>query len=646
MRGKSCLLLVALSAAFPSLAVEFRTGCVPTDGLRSIATTNVSNAVIIKGSSAAFIYCGKVNSYQGDTFLWMGMPTNFCTDATIKFPVASGRGGTMQYANLDIWSIGFMPSIPATLDRVYSDSWITYDDTTPTFPKTDGSGYYYLNGHEPVKIMDDAVVSNTTIAGSAHLSFNPPGLMTEIGKAFNRGAQTNAYLFLRFNPDNFPCGTGNSFWPTGYTTADMDADATCRALHVLFSAPDGVPVPSSRLSAEEQASDRYVKSVVGWVQYRDSDGASGFSYPAYCGVKNGVTRDLIFTFDAPAYSVTNGWLTVNALPPFTGTIPAGAKVTLTLLGFVDAPAANEDLLVTDAMLEGHEPIVLQEFMPISGITAGRELFTDVFGQRSLLRALNARAKSAYVDEKKTPAQRTGRKAVLRISVDAATAGAEDWGFSIGSVTTPGVEAFFECVEYRETIALFTNGDFEDGLEGWTVKNATYTENQIAVVEDPEDSSNHCLRFQNVDTPTATLEVNQTYGDDALVQKLRNWPYWVTYRIYVPTDHPIVRRGAFTEYGYMYIYGKNESNRDIVCGDGRMVDNTTANGRWVPTVGAYKYFGNAAQMHYNFKAILQFVCSNAVDVNQGDTFYIDDFAVNFEDFFEIPPEPSGMRLIIR
>ena len=52
------------------------------------------------------------------------------------------------------------------------------------------------------------------------------------------------------------------------------------------------------------------------------------------------------------------------------------------------------------------------------------------------------------------------------------------------------------------------------------------------------------------------------------------------------------------------------------------------------------------MRHNFKALIQFVCSNEVDVNRGDTFYVDDFAVNFEDFFEIPPEPSGMRLIIR
>ncbi len=167
-----------------------------------------------------------------------------------------------------------------------------------------------------------------------------------------------------------------------------------------------------------------------------------------------------------------------------------------------------------------------------------------------------------------------------------------------------------------------------------------------MVEDPLDSSNHCLRFQNVDTPTATLEVNQAYGDDALVQKLKTMPYWTTYRMYMPVDHPLTRRSGFTEYGYMYIYGKDKSNRDIVCGDGRIVDYDSAKGRWVDCKGAFKYFNNSGQMHREFKVIIQFVCSNPQDVDQGDMFYIDDFAVNFEDFYEIPPEPSGMRLIIR
>ena len=640
-------LVVAIAAAGSTSAAEFSTDCWPADGLRYLSTTNICNAVSLPGKAAEFMYLGKVNTYQGDYFLWVGMPTNFFTGATIVLPIAAGRGGTMKFANLDIWSIGYISALPTALDRKYSDAWQTYDDTTPTFPKTDGSGYYYLNGHEPMKILDDAVASNTTIAAKTTLNFNVPALITEIGKAFNRGAATNGYMFLRFNPDNFPChDSGNSFFPSGYSTAAAEEDPTKKASHIVFSAPDDVPAPLSRLTAEEQASDRYVRSSVDWVQYRDSDGAAGFSYPAYCGVKDGKTRDLIFTFDAPAYSVTNGWLTVNALPPFAGTVPAGAKVSLSLLGFVDAPAANEDLLVTDAMLEGQEPVLLQEYMPVGGITAGRELFTDVFGQRILLRALNARAKSAYVNEKKKADQRTGRKAVLRISVDAETAGAEDWGFSIGSVATPRFEAFFECVEYRENVVLLVNRGFENGLEGWTIKNTSYTENQIAVVEDPLDSSNHCLRFQNIDTPTATLEVNQIYGDDALVQKLKTMPYWTTYRLYMPTDHPITKRSGLTEYGYMYIYGKDASNRDIVCGDGRIVDYDSAKGSWINCKGSFKYFNNSEQMHYQFKVIIQFICTNPQDVNQGDMFYIDDFAVNFEDFYEIPPEPSGMRLIIR
>ena len=648
--NKMALLLVAaIAAAGSASAAEFSTFCTPSYGLRTLGTMAISNHLFKPSGTLGFVYIGIVNSSFGDTFLWAGLPSGVCTNATIVMPIASGRGGKMRDANLDVWSMGFMESVPTGSISTDTDTWQTYDDTTPAYAKSDGT-YYYLNDHAPVKVLDDVVVSNTTVSGGATLRFEAIDLLTQIGMAFNRGALTNNYLLLRFNPDHeLYAGTGNSFWPTGYSTdtaAAADPAGSKPAMHIVFSAPDDVPAPSSRLSADEQASDRYVRSAVDWVQYRDSDGAAGFSYPAYCGVKDGKTRDLIFTFDAPAYSVTNGWLTVNALPPFAGTVPAGAKVSLSLLGFVDAPSAGEDLLVTDAMLEGQEPVLLQEYMPVGGITAGRELFTDVFGQRILLRALNARAKSAYVNEKKKADQRTGRKAVLRISVDAETAGAEDWGFSIGSVATPRFEAFFECVEYRENVVLLVNRGFENGLEGWTIKNTSYTENQIAVVEDPLDSSNHCLRFQNIDTPTATLEVNQIYGDDALVQKLKTMPYWTTYRLYMPTDHPITKRSGLTEYGYMYIYGKDASNRDIVCGDGRIVDYDSAKGSWINCKGSFKYFNNSEQMHYQFKVIIQFICTNPQDVNQGDMFYIDDFAVNFEDFYEIPPEPSGMRLIIR
>ena len=174
------------------------------------------------------------------------------------------------------------------------------------------------------------------------------------------------------------------------------------------------------------------------MQYRDSDGAAGFSYPAYCGVKDGKTRDLIFTFNAPEYTVTNAWLTLNALPPFTGTIPSGASVKLSLLGFVDAPAANTDLLVTDAMLEGQEEVVLQENVLLYGIAYGTSLLSEGLGQRNLIRALNARAKAAALANDGSAA---GKKAVLRLSVTS-RGGEDDWGFSIGSVATPGVEAFF------------------------------------------------------------------------------------------------------------------------------------------------------------------------------------------------------------
>ena len=641
-------LVAAIAAVGSAFAAEFSTFCTPSYGLRTLGTMAISNHLFKPSGTLGFVYIGIVNSSFGDTFLWAGLPSGVCTNATIVMPIASGRGGKMRDANLDVWSMGFVESVPTGTISTDTDTWQTYDDTTPAYAKSDGT-YYYLNDHAPVKVLDDVVVSNTTVSGGATLRFEAIDLLTQIGMAFNRGALTNNYLLLRFNPDHeLYAGTGNSFWPTGYSTdtaAAADPAGSKPAMHIVFSAPDDVPAPSSRLAADEQASDRYVRSSVDWVQYRDSDGAAGFSYPAYCGVKDGKTRDLIFTFDAPAYSVTNGWLTVNALPPFAGTVPAGAKVSLSLLGFVDAPAANEDLLVTDAMLEGQEPVLLQEYLPIGGITAGRELFTDVFGQRSLLRAINARAKQAYIDEAKAPEQRTRRKAVLRLSVTSPDE-SEDWGFSVGSVATPGFEAFFECVEYRETITLFVNGDFENGMEGWTVTTKEYTENQISVVEDPVDPSNHCLRFQNVDTPTKMFEVAQTYGDDALVQKLKNLPYRQDYRVFVPTDHPIVKRGSgLTEYGYMYIYGKNSAGRDLICGHARPADHYTAKGSWVVS-STYKRFENADSMARDFKALLQFVCYDEIDVNKGDMYYIDDFALVFEDFYEIPPEPSGMRLIIR
>ena len=129
--------------------------------------------------------------------------------------------------------------------------------------------------------------------------------MTQIGLFFNRGATRNDFMMMRFNPDKLEMSGEIRF--SGYSTEQVAISnrlegTNLAAMHVRYSAPDNVPSPNPQLSAEEQACETYIRSTVNWVQYRDSDGTSGFSYPAYCGVKDGKTRSLFYDRRAGLYA--------------------------------------------------------------------------------------------------------------------------------------------------------------------------------------------------------------------------------------------------------------------------------------------------------------------------------------------------------
>lgn len=634
----AAMLAVAAMLCAPCFAGTFSTFCTPGQSVLNTNTLAFANGLSV-GGDGQYTGVGIQNGYNVNSFLWIGMPTNFFTGATLVCPVA--LRGTMKNAAMDIWWIGTMPSVSSP-GNSYSISWHAYDDTTPARPMSNGS-CYLLNGRMPVKVVNDAIPMNTYVNwGSEQYigtkDFSSEILNTQIGMAFNRGATTDDYMLLRLNPDALHAA--GEFRFSGYSTAKVESGDATSAIHIDFDTVAGVTAPAPRLSAEERASDWYVRSTVDWVQYRDSDGAAGFSYPAYCGVKDGKTRDLIFTFNAPEYTVTNAWLTLNALPPFTGTIPSGASVKLSLLGFVDAPAANTDLVVTDAMLEGQEEVVLQENVLLYGIASGTSLLSEGLGQRNLIRALNARAKAAALANDGSV---SGKKAVMRLSVTSADL-SSDWGFSIGSVATPGVEAFFECIEYRKWIYLFSNTDFEDGMTGWTVSNKTYTENQISVVEDPTDPSNHCLRFCNTDTPTGTLEVMQIQSGSSFVESLRGRPYKVDFRIYTPSDHPITKKtSSLTEFGW-WIFGSYRNSKFTQVNSNRAVDESTGKDSWVSRGSAMNIL--PGDITTDFRFYVQFRCSNAVDVDDGAIYYIDDITVKVQEFYEYPKEREGMVLILK
>ena len=481
--------------------------------------------------------------------------------------------------------------------------------------------------------------------------FKPDELMTQIGLFFNRGAITNDYMLIRFNPDQLEMSGQVRFY--GGTSAEVDANNSLegaqryQAMHVRYSAPDDVPTPLPQLSTAEQASETYIRSTVNWVQYRDSDGASGFAYPAYCGVKDGKTRDLYFTIDAPAFTITNAWLTLNALPPFIGSLPKGAQVSLSLVGFADAPAENTDFVVTDGMFEGQAPILLQENVLRGGLLAGKLLFTDGVGQHNLIRALNARVKDAAFVGKLGYVQRGGKKAVFRLAVtEAGDTG--DWGFSIGSAATPGVEAFFEAIEYRELIKLFSNTGFEEGLKNWTLNSSKWTAEQAGIVEDPVDPSNHCLRFsiRNLDSVT-WFQAYQSYSKS--VETLRGRPYYISYRVYVPSSAPIKNRdGKGKEFGYRLFWGKeitssgNVSDKQIE--PAKSADAGTVCDKWHEFRGMKILPDNITQI---LRIYVQFRYEEVDRVaNEGDTIYYDDVTVEFEDFYEYPKERKMFHLIVR
>ena len=637
----AAVLAAAAMLCTPCFAETFSTFCIPGQSVLNTNSLSIQNGLPTTPSgNGDYTAVGIQNGYNVATFLWIGMPTNFFTGTTLVCPVS--LRGSLKAANMDIWYMGTMSTVSAP-DNKYTVTWHTYDDSTPALPLSNGS-YYLLNGRMPVKVVDNAVAQNEYVNwGSGQFigtkDFSSEALTTQIGMAFNRGATTSDYLFLRLNADALHAG--GEFRFSGYSTAKVESGDATSAVHIDFDTVAGVTAPAPRLSAAERASDWYVRSTVEWAQYRDSDGAAGFSYPAYCGVKDGKTRDLIFTFDAPEYTVTNAWLSLNALPPFVGTIPSGANVSLSLLGFVDAPAANTDLIVTDAMLEGQEPIVLQEYLPFRGISAGGALFTDGLGQRNLIRALNARAKTAALANSGI----SGKKAVMRLSVTSPDL-SFDWGFSIGSVATPGVEAFFECIEYRKWITLFTNTDFEDGMTGWTVS-GTNAPGQVSIAEDPTDSSNHCLRFCNTGTHSSNFEAVQSYwsGQSAKVAALSGSPYVISTSTYMPSSNPITKKGSSrSEFGY-YIFMSYlaDTGASTQVATGRPVDEGTTTNSWRRSTSAVRLLPDIKS---EFRFYMQFRCNDAIDDNDGATFYVDDITVKVQDFYEYPKERRGLVLTFK
>lgn len=636
---KQLAFATAALSALTASAAEFTTTARPGLSVLKIADQSIANG--IKFIDTQYCAIGQQNTdFNVNAFLWAGLPDRFCTAAKVVCPVA--LRGRMSKANMDIWWLGFQdaPTVPAAVGdqaslHVFADS--------PGLREKADQTYYALNGRMPVKLHDDAIAAGTYVDwGEGQFKgtreFEPAGLMTQIGMAYNRGAQTNGCMLLRFNPDALVCE--GEFRFAGYATETAATNSAIAAMHIVFSAEDEVAPVAPHLAEAERTSAEYVKSVVSWVQYRESDGACGFEYPAWCGVRNGKRRDLVLAFDASAYTVTNAWLTLTALPPFAGSVPADANVTLELLGFVDSPSANADLEVTDAMLAGQEPFVLQPSLPIRSLTAGQNLFTDRLGQRNLIRLLNKRAKDAAL----AGTGRTGKMAVLRLSVTSDTAA--DWCFSLGSVATPRVESFFEGVEYHKEIALFPNGDFEDGLAGWTISPETYTQDQIAVVTDPTDPSNHCLRLCNGGDLPSWIEMYCSNSDKKTINRYRGYPARATYRVYVDPAHPFVRRNAgLTEFGYfLWLYYDSEEKTSVQHVTGRMADDMTQTGCWRTVSEGSKPFPLVEQDYA--RLYVQHRFDATTDANSGTTWYVDDVQLFVEDFYEYPKEQTGLMVIFR
>ena len=183
------------------------------------------------------------------------------------------------------------------------------------------------------------------------------------------------------------------------------------------------------------------------------------------------------------------------------------------------------------------------------------------------------------------------------------------------------------------------------MTGWTITTATYTENQMSVIEDPTDPSNHCLRFWNTDTPPAMLEIMQAAPfSAAFLKSVSGRPCKVSYRVYLPSTNPLTKKtSSLTEYGW-YILGGFPSGSYSQMITGRACDNGSTKDKWLWTNRNPSILPD--NLTSEFRMYFQFRFSTAVDADDDAMYYVDDITVKVQDFYEYPPERKGMTLILK
>ena len=102
------MLAAAAMLCTPGFAETFSTFCTPGQSVLNTNTLAFANGLAV-GGNGQYTAVGIQNGYNVNSFLWIGMPTNFFTGATLVCPVA--LRGTMKNAAMDIWWIGTMPSV-------------------------------------------------------------------------------------------------------------------------------------------------------------------------------------------------------------------------------------------------------------------------------------------------------------------------------------------------------------------------------------------------------------------------------------------------------------------------------------------------------------------------------------------------------
>jgi len=175
-------------------------------------------------------------------------------------------------------------------------------------------------------------------------------------------------------------------------------------------------------------------------------------------------------------------------------------------------------------------------------------------------------------------------------------------------------------------SLITNGDFEDGLNGWGATN-TFGEGSVSIIEDSRDSNNHIARLNDP----------SSFGGELL---------WQTF--YVPTDINKITVSFdykfeeedtswfFTDRAAAHLL-KLDENTFLAVDD--LFHTTRDSNGWV---SVSIVIDTASIYDHNPNAMIQFGIWESFSENTDSSLFVDNISI--VDTYASVPEPSSLMLL--